>query len=131
MIQLTVLRKPSDEHCTEGELLFNGEHQAFTLEPVVRDVKIQNETAIPAGTYNVTLTFSPHFNRTLPLINDVPNFEGVRIHPGNTAADTEGCLLVGMNAGNDSIANSRVAFDALYAKLEAAQEPIQITYING
>jgi hypothetical protein len=128
------MRKPSDDKCTEGELLWNGEHQCFTLEDVVRYAKISGCTAIPAGTYQVTLTFSPKFNRVMPLINDVPNYEGVRIHYGNTAEDTEGCLLVGTTLGADFIGHSRDAFATLFDKLSNAingGDTVQITYVNA
>jgi hypothetical protein len=70
------------------------------------------------GTYAVRLTMSPRFGRILPLLIDVPGFDGVRIHPGNTAADTEGCLLVGTGRTEDTITGSRDAFNALMLRLE-------------
>ena len=89
-------------------------------------------TAIPCGTYGVKLTHSPRFQRILPLLVDVPGFSGVRIHPGNTIADTEGCLLPGRIKHGESVKESRVAFHALLAKLEAAgDEPITITIDIG
>jgi hypothetical protein len=106
---------------TISRLYVNGVYECYVLEDVVREpgVKVQNETAIPCGTYNVTLDFSQHFQKILPHILDVPNFEGVRIHSGNTSADTEGCLLVGkVWGGTDSVSQSRDAFAHLFEQME-------------
>ena len=85
-------------------------------------------TAIPAGFYEVVVNFSQRFQRQLPLLLGVPNFDGVRIHAGNTDADTEGCLLVGKTKARDFIGGSRAAFDALFPKIQraAASEKIFI-----
>lgn len=128
-MKLTLIRKPSSASCTQGELFIDGVHECYTLEDVVRPVKVAGITAIPAGTYRVTVTVSPRFGRLLPLLNDVPGFSGVRIHPGNTAADTEGCILVGDDPQKDFLGRSRVAFDRLFAKINTAAvagEPITI-----
>lgn len=122
-MKLTLNRSPSDSACTIGQLLVDGNPECFTLEDIVRPPgapKVFGETAIPAGTYGVIITFSPHFQRDLPLLVNVPGFEGVRIHPGNVAADTEGCVLVGVDRLADSIGRSRIAFDALFPKIEQA-----------
>jgi len=63
----------------------------------------------------------------MPQILNVPNFEGIRIHPGNTAADTSGCILVGKNAVKGKLTDSKLHFDALFKKLTAAGESITIT----
>lgn len=108
--------------CTIGLLTVNGENECFTLEDVVRPAgeKVHGKTAIPPGAYNVVITPSNRFKRDLPLLENVPNFEGVRIHPGNKAEDTEGCILVGNSKGPDAVYESRKAFDALFAKIKAA-----------
>lgn len=85
-------------------------------------VKVRGKTAVPAGRYRVVLTESPRFKRILPLLVDVPNFEGVRIHPGNTAEDTEGCLLVGFNQVKGKVVASRATFQKLFEKLWAADQ---------
>lgn len=109
----------------------DGNFECFSLEDPIREIKVPNETCISAGRYEVTLTYSPHFQRILPLINDVPQFVGVRIHPGNTPSDTEGCLLVGgFRLAPDKIGGSRVAFDRFFEKLKASSSKIFITLEN-
>ncbi len=128
-MELVLTRKPSNSHCTIGELTVDGAFEAFTLEDVVRDKKVQNETAIPAGRYQVIITFSPHFKRNLPLLLNVPNYEGVRIHPGNYDRDTEGCILVGKSHNEDMLMQSVAAFDPLFEKIKSAllNEEVWIT----
>lgn len=108
--------------CTQGNLYLDGHFECFTLEDTLRadGVKIFGETCIPFGQYNVTIDWSNRFGRLLPLVHDVKNFVGIRIHPGNSAKDTEGCILVGTERGVKSVKNSRVAFNALFEKMQAA-----------
>ena len=98
-------------------------YECYTLEDVVRKgAKVNGQTAIPTGTYNIIINHSNRFNRDLPLLEKVPNFTGVRIHAGNTSAHTEGCILVGTTwSGKDFIGNSRVAFNKLFDKLKKAK----------
>ena len=107
---------------TIGELSIDGKFECYTLEDVERDVKIAGITAIPKGTYKVDITMSNRFKRLLPILINVPNFEGVRIHSGNKAQDTEGCILVGAERAIDFIGKSRIAFDKLFAKMEVAKK---------
>jgi hypothetical protein len=127
-MELKVLRKELTAKSTIGELHVDGAFECYTLEDAVRPVKIKGVTAIPAGVYEVVVNFSQRFQRPLPLLLHVPNFDGVRIHAGNTDADTEGCLLVGKTKAADFIGASRAAFDALFAKIQraAAREKIFI-----
>ena len=108
--------------CTIGQLTVDGATECFTLEDVVRPdgEKVPGKTAIPQGTYSVTITMSNRFRRELPLVNDVPNFSGIRIHPGNTAADTEGCILVGRTKGPTWVGESRAAFNEFFEKIQSA-----------
>jgi hypothetical protein len=119
-MELTLQREPSNTKCTIGELDIDGQFEAYTCEDIVRPVKIKGETAIPAGRYQVVITMSARFKRELPLLLNVPNFEGVRIHTGNTASDTEGCILVGQELGDMSVLNSRAAFAHLFPKIQEA-----------
>jgi hypothetical protein len=104
---------------------------------VVRDggmvaAKIRGATAIPMGRYSVRISFSPKFQCELPEVLSVPNFTGIRIHPGNTAADTEGCVLVGRARGLDVILESRLAFVPLLKKIREALHtgPVNLIVLN-
>jgi hypothetical protein len=121
-MKLELTRTTYTDTSTIGELTIDGEHECFVLEDTVRrpDVKVYGKTAIPSGAYNVLLTFSPKFGRVMPLLDKVPNYEGVRIHKGNDANDTEGCLLVGRTYTDNFVGESALAFNALYPKIEAA-----------
>jgi hypothetical protein len=94
--------------------------ECFVLEDKVRDVKIDKVTAIPAGTYEIVLSWSNRFNRVTPQLLNVPGFDGIRIHPGNFASNTEGCPLPGEKRGEDTVINSRLACTALNLKIMAA-----------
>ena len=111
-----------DTH-TIGKMYLDGQYECYTLEDVVRTgAKVNGQTAIPTGTYNLIINHSNRFNRDLPLLENVPNFTGVRIHSGNTSANTEGCILVGTTwSGKDFIGNSKVAFNKLFEKLKTAK----------
>lgn len=129
---IEVKRRPSTAQSTLSEWLVNGAFECYGIEDVVRpasEAKVYGKTAIPAGTYQVIISWSPRFKRQLPLLLNVPGFAGVRIHPGNTAADTEGCLLPGTGAGSNTVTNSRVAFEKLFKKIEAAakKERVMLT----
>ena len=140
-MDLLLLREPSAGDHTFGKLYVNIAFQCDTLEDVIREVmnepveswKVPGATAIPSGCYSVSITYSPHFQRDMPLINAVEGYEGVRIHPGNTAADTEGCVLVGAVRTADGVGESRMAFDSLYPLLTDAlnnQEEVWLTIRN-
>lgn len=132
-LSLVLTRDVVTEDSTGGKLYVDGVFECYTLEDRCRleegESKVPGLTAIPVGTYPVILSHSPRFGRILPLLENVPGFEGVRIHPGNKPEDTDGCILVGRIRGPNQIAESRLAFDALFAKLqeaESAQIKIQI-----
>lgn len=120
-MNLTLTRTTFTDLSTIGELSVDGKFYCYTLEDVVRKgAKIMHETAIPCGTYEVVVNMSARFKRLMPLLLGVHNFEGVRIHAGNTAADTSGCILVGMQKDKDVIKQSVIAFDPLFSKIKAA-----------
>jgi len=125
-MDLQLIRKQFTQRSTIGELSVDGQFECYTLEDMVRPVKIKGMTAIPAGAYEVVVTFSARFQRLLPLLLNVPGYDGVRIHTGNTDQDTEGCILVGRGKKKDAIMSSRIAFDALFPKIQAAAQQEKI-----
>lgn len=132
-MQLSLKRTTFTAESTIGKLSIDGRYECLVLEDVVRKAgapKVYGKTAIPAGTYPVTITYSNRFRRLMPLLGNVPGFAGIRIHSGNTAADTEGCLLVGTTQSKDFVGNSRAAYAVLYARIKEALdagEPVTIT----
>ena len=116
-MELSLYRNYPSSECTIGDLFINGVWLCYILEDVERNSKIAGRTAIPRGRYLITITYSNRFKRYLPLLNNIPNYDGVRIHPGNTAIDTEGCLLPGMTKTETAVYRSKEAFTRLYWKL--------------
>lgn len=125
-MELELKRTRLTNDFTEGELYVDGRFFCHTLEDRVRRLpeenKIPGRTAIPAGTYRVTVSVSPKFGRYLPLVENVPYFSGIRIHRGNTANDTSGCILVGERAGIGRLGNSSARETALTGLLSQTQE---------
>ncbi len=121
-MELKLVRDEFTDEATCGKMYVDGKFQCYTLEDKVRDVKIQGITAIPYGRYEVIINYSERFHRLMPLLINVPGFSGVRIHCGNTAADTEGCILVGRTRAPNWVGESRLAFDALFPHLQVACE---------
>jgi len=130
-MKLFIARKLGTKGYTAGRLYVDGVFECFTLEDEVREIqgkpvsewKIHGENAIPKGIYSVIINHSPRFNKPLPLLLDVPGYTGVRIHAGNLAKHTEGCILVGLDDGNaeDSfLGRSREAMNKLQPKIKAA-----------
>jgi hypothetical protein len=133
-LSLKLTRSVFTKNSTIGDLTVAGNFECHILEDPVRPAKIAGHTAIPAGSYSVIVSHSPKFGRDLPLLQDVPNFEGIRIHPGNTAADTEGCLLPGRSKARDAVGESRAAFAALFDKIKAARgrgERVQMEIVES
>jgi hypothetical protein len=142
-MEIAVKRQFKSATSTIGELSINGVYQQiFTLEDTDRGLKqnmllaeiqaqkVFGKTAIPAGRYEVIINFSEHFQRDMPLLVNVPGYEGVRIHVGNSDVDTEGCLLLGLSRAQDFVGDSRKAFAKFYPLLQAAfykKEPVFIT----
>ena len=125
-MKIKVDRIYKGESYTIGRMYLNGEYFCDTLEDAIRPVKIPNETAIPAGTYKVEVTYSPRFKRNLPLLIDVPNYTGIRIHNGSNKDHTSGCILVGFNTSKGILSDSRKISDQLTEKLKSLSEPIEI-----
>jgi len=119
-MELRLVRNEYSSTSTIGELHVDGRFECFTLEDRVRSAKMAGTTAIPPGRYEVTVTWSNRFERPLPLLMGVPNYTGVRIHTGNKAEDTEGCILVGRKRLRDFVGESKTAFAALFPKIQDA-----------
>lgn len=123
-LKLKLTRKEYTAKSTIGDLDIDGKFFCYTLEDRVRapDMKVPGKTAIPAGTYKVVINFSHKYGRRMPQVLDVPNFEGIRIHSGNTDADTSGCILLGQTKGQDVVGLSRLAYAAFFQCLADAIE---------
>lgn len=130
-MEILVKRKIFTDKSTIGEMSLDGAFQCYTLEDRRRadGVKIAHQTAIPSGTYDVIIGHSNRFNRQMPRVQNVPMFDGILIHYGNTAVDTDGCILVGNTKAVDFIGESRLAFSALFEKLQAA-DSITLTIVD-
>jgi hypothetical protein len=128
-MKLELKRLERTEKSTIGELYVNGKFECYTLEDVERKEKVYGETAIDKGTYQVVVTYSNAFKQNMPLLLNVPKFQGIRIHSGNTAKNTLGCILVGQTRSADFIGNSRLAYKSLFSKIKdaAKKEKIYIT----
>ena len=116
---------------TIGKLYIDGKYFCDTLEDTVRDTnksgkfdngekKVKGKTAIPYGTYEIKWTYSPRFKKYTPQLMNVPQFEGIRIHAGNSSTDTEGCLLLGENKKVGIVLNSRATINKFYQIIKEA-----------
>ena len=110
-----------------------------TLEPIWRDYehgayKVKGRSAIPEGRYAVVISWSPKFKQWLPILLGGPEFyrkwQGIRIHAGNTAADTEGCILVGLNKLVGQVVDSRIWLHRLKQKIVEAKERGEAVWIT-
>ena len=124
-MKLTLNRIALRQTYTIGKLYIDGKYFCDTLEDTVRDTnksgkfdngekKVKGKTAIPYGTYEIKWTYSPRFKKYTPQLMNVPSFEGILIHSGNTSKDTEGCILVGENKKKGMVLNSRATVNKLY-----------------
>jgi len=147
-MEIKLIRETFTNQSTIGRLLIDGCFYGWTLEDVDRHLeeggkKIYGQTAIPLGRYRVIINKSARFKKDLPLLLNVPQFEGIRIqteahlkvvagllnvpqfegiriHSGNTPADTEGCILPGLTKGVDCVNHSRAAFNDIFERIQSA-----------
>lgn len=105
---------------TLGRFYWGSQALYATVEDLQRSVKIWGKTAIPTGRYKAELAYSPHFGRDMPHLRGVPNYEGVLIHWGNTSADTDGCIIIGLDPTAVGVANSKAAFSNFMPRFNAA-----------
>ena len=116
-MQLNLKRYYYSDSVTLGLLFIGSKFFCFTLEPG----RLDDKGPIPVGGYDVIVDVSKRFKRRMPLLQNVPNFEGIRIHSGNTEADTSGCILVGKTTdGKSDVGESKVAFDLLFTLIDEA-----------
>lgn len=129
------------ETYTIGRLYIDGKYICDTIEDKDRGLyddmpleeikkkKVYGETAIPMGTYKVSITYSPKYKRMMPLVEDVKGFSGIRIHSGNTAKDSLGCIIVGKNTKVGMVTDSRSTYNKLFKMMEG-KDNIFITITN-
>lgn len=126
-MKLELIRHALKADYTIGRLFIDGIYFCDTLEDTVRTgPKVFGKTAIPQGTYKVQITYSNRFKELMPILVDVPGFSGIRIHPGNTAEDTHGCILVGKNTIKGRLTESRNTYYRLFNMLRGFGD-IEIT----
>lgn len=125
-MKLTLKRHTFTDKSTIGSLQCGAIKICDTLEDADRKLekagetaKVYGKTAIPRGTYKLTIDWSNRFTKYMILVNDVPYFKGVRIHAGNTPADTDGCILCGDRYEEDSIINSRIKTNRVFLLVES------------
>ena len=137
-MKLTLKRIALRPTYTIGKLYINDKYFCDTLEDTVRDLnkngkfdngerKIKGETAIPYGTYEIKWTYSPRFKKYTPQLMEVPSFDGIRIHAGNSSSSTEGCLLLGENKKVGMVLNSRATIDKFYPIIKEACSKEKVT----
>ena len=137
-MKLTLKRIALRSTYTIGRLYVDGNYFCDTLEDTVRDLnkngkfdngekKVYAKTAIPYGTYEIKWTYSPRFKKYTPQLMNVPSFDGIRIHAGNTSADTEGCLLLGENKKVGMVLNSRATINKFYQLIKEACSKGKVT----
>lgn len=136
-MELLLKRNPNPQ-ATPGQLSLNGVFFCYTLEDLdrglsqamplsqIQQTKIKGVTAIPRGRYEVVINYSNRFQQYMPQLLNVPGFEGIRIHSGNTTADSSGCILVGLSASGNTIGGSKVAYAGLLKQLKAVEKKEKI-----
>lgn len=139
-MKLKLVRKYRKETYTIGKLYVDGVYFCDTIEDKDRGLddamglaeimskKRYGETAIPYGTYKVEITYSPKYKKLMPEIKNVKGFSGIRIHSGNTAKDTLGCLIIGRNTQVGMVTESRKTYNKLFALMKDKKDiSIEIT----
>ncbi|GAB3937306.1 hypothetical protein GCM10028804_59060 [Larkinella terrae] len=140
-MEITVQRKRFTPKSTISDVSFDGNFAGHILEDTdrglsqamplseIQERKVHGKTAIPTGRYEVAISYSNRFGKMLPLLLNIPGFSGIRIHPGNLATDTEGCLLPGLSFGENKVLDSRAAFANWMLRIQGAlrKEKVFIT----
>lgn len=119
------------ETYTISRLYVNGAYFCDTLEDCIRTgKKVAGKTAIPRGRYEIQWTYSPRFKRFMPIICNVQNFTGIRIHAGNTSGNTDGCILTGKNTIVGKVLLSRLYTEMLYKSIKKAIDKKERVWIT-
>jgi hypothetical protein len=134
-MDLRLKRDVFEPNLTLGMMFVDGDFLGYTCEDCDRHLesggeKIFGQTAIPRGKYRVVMSMSSHFHKEMPEVLGVPKFSGIRIHMGNTAADTEGCILLGSVRTNDGVTTCNdvnVRLRALLEECELRMEEVWLT----
>lgn len=137
-MKIKLFRRVFKDNLTIGSLFINDIYFCDTLEDKVRDFgkdgqgKIKHKTAIPYGTYQVIINDSVRFKRPMPLLVNVPFFEGIRIHSGNNESNTSGCILLGVNFQDKQLVRSKEKFDSFFGVLKGwlSREKVVIEIIE-
>ena len=135
-MNILLIRQIATPSFTLGRLYVDNKAYCYTCEDADRKLetnpgaKVHGQSAIPRGRYKVEVTYSHRFQKPLPELLDVPGFYGVRIHGGNTAADTEGCLLVGRVRTANGVAQCADMVNGLVGLIERATDMGEPVYIE-
>lgn len=140
-MEIRVKRTDFTDESTISELYINDKLSMYTLEdkdrgltntmPLdeIKKIKVHGLTAIPTGRYQLIMSFSNRFQKYLPEILNVPGFAGIRMHTGNRATDSEGCLITGKDKAKNFVSGSKTAFEGLLREIQRVEkkEKIYIT----
>lgn len=134
-MKLQLIRDVRGTNYTLGKLFADGVYVCETCEDTDRKMeaggeKVYAKTAIPLGTYKVSVSFSQRFKKPLPLIHDVPGFTGIRMHGGNGPDDTEGCILVGKVRMARGIANCAATLQRIIDMIDDAEEAGEVVTLE-
>ena len=137
-MKLQVIRHQFGKDATNGLLFIDGVFECYTLEDEYRDVKVKHETCIPEGTYEIKLRneggfsnrylgkYGEEFHKGMLHVQNVPGFEWILVHQGNTDEHTSGCLIIGDTQQdldvnfNGFVGSSKVAYKKMYPKVRDA-----------
>ena len=139
-MELKLIRDKFTATATTGMLFVDGKIFGFVLEDIDRGLdsadpeslkkKEKGQTAIPIGRYRVRFTWSPKYGRDMLAVVDVPAYQGIRVHSGNKAEHTEGCLLPGTKRSQNTVGNSRAAVNWLEAAIRQEEAQNRETWIT-
>lgn len=141
-MEILLQRDTFTDKSTTGKLYIDGIFQCYVLEDKdrglndsmslneINDRKVYGETCIPYGKYEIKITMSGRFKRDLPILLNVKGYEGIRIHTGNTDADTHGCLLPCSSVSKDKGIGSTIAFNQLFEKIKSELKSSKRVFIN-